>query len=135
MATALLPKHLLSTVPRRQALPEAGPELVFGLLAAIDTDLDRVSAHLSACLDDVSYQARMIRLSELLREADLSTALIEEPLDKRYRSYMNAGTELRKTAQRGDALAVLAMMQMRKLRTETNRESAEDRPLLRTAYV
>jgi hypothetical protein len=48
-----------------------GPEVVFGLVGSVGTDLDFVSQCLSAALADVNYQSLTVRLSELMHEIGL----------------------------------------------------------------
>lgn len=117
---------------RKNTSDSVGPELVFGLVAAIGTDLDRVSSTLSTCLSEVGYTCDEIRLSDLLRGWDGVTELKEEPLEERYRTYMAAGTALRRRTDMGDALAIAAMRMIRETRKKIGRAV---RPRIRTAYI
>jgi deoxycytidylate deaminase len=117
-------------------VPPPGPELFFGLVAAIGTDLDRVSDVLVAALADVAYDAEVVRLSELLREIGSGPVLEETPRDRRYQTYMDKGTYLREQTGRGDALAVMAVRRIRRLRS--GNETGDERdaaPRSRTAYI
>ena len=71
MATNIVP----STPPR-------GPELVFGLVGAIGTNLDLVARLLSDALDGVSYEAQVVRLSSLLTRLPQYENLRQSPLGK-----------------------------------------------------
>jgi cytidine deaminase len=116
--------------------PPAAPELFFGLVAAIGTDLDKVSEILVGALADVAYDAAVVRLSDLLREIRSGPALEETPRDRRYETYMAKGTYLREQTGRGDALAVMAVRRIRQLRAAERAEQSTDAPpRSRTAYI
>lgn len=89
----------------------AETELVFGLVGALGTDMDRVSGEIHLALEEMSYQTQEIRLSGLLREVDqIGTALDESAkLDTYLGTHMDAGDALRTAWQRPDALALLAI--------------------------
>src|SRR3982074_3021486 len=97
----------------------SGPELVFGLVGAIGTDLAQVSQALRQQLIRVGYAAHEIRVSALLHSLDrynhLSTATSGSEYD-RIKSHMIAGSELRRLAQKGDILALMAVAQIRQIR-------------------
>lgn len=112
-----------------------GPEIVFGLVGSIGTDLDLVERLLSASLADLNYESLKVRLSELMREVDLEVCkrLTQEPAYYRYMTHMDAGNELRAVLGRGDALAMLAVGAIREARQEKN--GKPDQPLPRRAYI
>lgn len=85
-------------------LLEPRPELFFGLVAAIGTDLKLVSEILAEALSDAKYNCEHIKLSELIDEGDT-------PRDAyaRYLARMAAGTKLRNNMQRGDALVLMGL--------------------------
>jgi cytidine deaminase len=90
------------------------------LVGAIGTDLSAVAAALStALMEEASYTARTIRLSSMLHELEGL-----EPLDPRpdklhyYQERMRAGTELRQKLERADAMAWLALLDIRQARDE-----------------
>lgn len=111
-----------------------GPELVIGLVAAIGTDLGPVSAAIEKSLKAVNYACDSIRLSQLLDDVQnsIGVRLVERPEDRRYHSHMDAGNELRKKLQRGDALAAIAIGAIREVRKNCG---SEDAPLPRHAYL
>jgi cytidine deaminase len=116
--------------------PPPAPELFFGLVAAIGTDLDRVTDILAGALADVAYDAEVVRLSDLLREIKSGPALDETPRDRRYETYMAKGTYLREETGRGDALAVMAVRRIRQLRAgERTEQGSSASPRSRTAYI
>ena len=113
----------------------AGPELFFGLVAAIGTDLDRVTDILIAALVDVAYDTQVVRLSDLLKEIRSGPALDESTRENRYRTYMAKGTYLREQTKRGDALAVMAVRRVQQLRATGGAGGRSSEPRSRTAYV
>lgn len=85
-------------------LLEPRPELFFGLVAAIGTDLKLVSEILAEALSDAKYSCEHIKLSELIEEGDAPT-----DAHARYLTRMSAGTALRKKMQRGDAVVLMGL--------------------------
>ena len=114
---------------------QPGPEIVFGLVGSVGTELDFVAQCLSTAVADLNYQPLTIRLSELMHEVELDACrkLPEEPSYDRYMTHMTAGNELREFLVRGDALAMLAVGAIREARQEKN--GKPDQPLARHAYV
>lgn len=112
-----------------------GPEIIFGLVGSVGTELDFVAQRLSMTLADLNYEPLTIRLSELMHEVDLDLCrnLPEEPAYARYMAHMTAGNQLREFLDRGDALAMLAVGAIREAREEKNGKS--DQPLARHAYI
>jgi deoxycytidylate deaminase len=101
--------------------PVLRPELVFGLVGPLGTDLSQVAEYLKDALGQVRYQAEVYRLSRLMRElpAEPWSALKEGPRDEEVESHMTAGNWLRNQTQRNDAVAMLGIGAMREYR-ETN---------------
>src|ERR1700694_3226990 len=98
-----------------------GPELVIGLVGAAGTDLKLVGELFSRELARVEYLMDVVRLSDLLLDCDKYQHLRgpeTEPQDERIRKLMGAGDDLRRTAKRGDAVALLAVGKIRQLRQE-----------------
>jgi hypothetical protein len=112
--------------------PLPGPELVFGLVGPIGTDMKLVSRKLSEELKKVGYTAVEIRVSDSLKEFS-EFALKESPVEERYRTYMNAGNKFRQKLRRQDALALLAVVAIRRKRflIHGNRRA----PKQKTAYI
>src|SRR5882724_12585534 len=118
----------------------SGPELVFGLIGAVGTDLQLVSQTLSQHLQRVGYASHEIRVSSLLHSLD-SYASLASPASRseyeRIKAHMQAGNELRSLAGSGDILALMCVAQIRQLRREfggTEQERSPT-PLPRTAYI
>jgi deoxycytidylate deaminase len=119
-----------------------GPELVFGLVGAVGCDLATVSSYLSDALERATYKAKVVRVSHLLHQLDKY-----EPLQRlnrgseyeRIKRHMEAGTELRSIARRGDVTAWLVIAAIRELRELHHQDGSNgDRgkiPLPRTAFI
>jgi cytidine deaminase len=118
--------------------PIEGPELFFGLVGAIGTDLDQVADVLSEALRRVNYQPKVIRVSSLLHQVPkyrhLETQKFKSHFEKT-REYMAAGSELRAKFGRGDALALLSVAKIRELRQKTRGDVNNPAPGSRTAYI
>lgn len=110
-----------------------GPEIVLGLVAPIGTDLALVQEVLRSALHSVGYQTEPIRVSSLLQAYRLPNTLVEQPLEERYRSYMDAGNYVRREMKAADALARLAIAAVGRVRfSKTQKRKA---PLPRTAFI
>ena len=109
-----------------------GPELVFGLVGALGSDLELVTDTLCDSLSIVDYSCRKIRISQLLHEID-GWEFPETLEEGRINKHMDKGNELRNSLERGDALALLAIGAIREERESTTGDS--NKPCSRTAYV
>lgn len=98
----------------------AGQELVVGLIGAVGTPLDIVESVISRSLGRVEYGFTPVRLSSLL--PDVNVPIKQTPEDERIGAAMTAGTQFRETLERGDALAALAVGQIRIERGDAPRE-------------
>lgn len=112
------------------------PELVFGLIGALGADIQRVIDYLKINLQTVGYSVPdPIKLSALMHEIPGAPFDSLYPTGRRadVEKYMDAGTELRRRLQRGDALAMYAVSALRELRKTltTGDEGLADR----TAFV
>jgi deoxycytidylate deaminase len=108
----------------------SGPELVFALVGALGTDLDRVGSELETELKRVRYAPYLIRLSELLHGFDRWRDLPSFPLDEQIESHQKAGNELRKVTGYPDAMAVLATAAI-----QDHRNGAQGGSQTPTAYL
>lgn len=111
----------------------SGPELVFGLVGPIGTDMRLVASKLEEQLDAVGYSSVHVHVSDALREFGTSIELTERPIEDRYRTYMDAGNQLRERLHRHDALALLAVNAIRHQRRELTGDRIRPRP--NTAYI
>jgi deoxycytidylate deaminase len=119
-----------------------GPELVLGLVGAVGCDLTAVSNLLCDALKRATYTTRLVRVSSLLHQLDRYQALRGLATGSEYeriKRHMEAGTDLRSIARRGDIMAWLAVGAIRELREvcrKGGRTDVEGRiPLPRTAFV
>jgi deoxycytidylate deaminase len=111
-----------------------GPELFIGLAAAVGTNLNRVVTKLDQVLQSVRYRMHEIRLASLLKELPgYRDKLVFEPDDKYLDTHMTVGNELRKATGSNDALSILAVGEVKKLRQESG--ATEGKALGRHAYV
>jgi deoxycytidylate deaminase len=111
----------------------ADTELVFGLVGALGTNIDRISHLLHLRLEAMGYVAREIHLSSLLREIDWQPSLAKsEHLDNYILAHMNAGNRLRQEWDRTDALALLGAA---KLSSERRSHESDAEPVVRQAWI
>jgi deoxycytidylate deaminase len=111
----------------------AETELVFGLVGALGTDIDKVSRELHLALEETGYQTLEVRLSDLLREVEWDAPLDENAkLDSYIATHMDAGNRLRSEWKRSDALALLAAA---KIVAERDVLLETQSPLERRAWV
>lgn len=114
---------------------QQGPELIFGLVGAVGTDLSAVVKMLKKHLRTLNYQSVELRLSKLLSECPRFSTLNTHsslPEDERIDALMNAGDALRKSLKKGDAVARLAIGAIR----EHRKQACESKKLLnRTAFI
>jgi cytidine deaminase len=111
----------------------ARPELFFGLVAPVGSDLSRVTDELTEALADAGYQAKTIHLIEQIHELEKWKDIDEHPLDVRIEKHMDAGNELRQLLDSADAVAMLGVGAIQKLRTIATGQRAT--PVPNTAYI
>lgn len=104
-------------------------ELVIGIVAPTGTNIGYLENELEERLKLFGYFPVNIRLSSLLKIIEHGVEIKEDNNFDRINTLMSAGSETRKKARRGDALALLAIGEIAKLRGE-NRE-----PKPKTAYI
>lgn len=93
------------------------PELVFGLVGPVGVNLSPVISALTKELKELSYRVESIRLSELIEKV-FGSDHSKEPEDKRIAKLMDEGTRLRRDSGRGDAVALLGIAEIKRLREE-----------------
>ena len=126
--------------PGSSDLPTGG-ELVIALVGPIGNDLEALTEALKTSLRSHNYDAEVIKLSKLLESFRTFRGLQDSvPFRTRTLRRMAAGTRLRMTLKRGDALAVLALTQIRRHREERRPRGTKDDelgtpPLNRMAYI
>src|SRR5436190_11232796 len=98
-------------------LRDPGTELVFGLVAPVGADLERLEADLVDLLRLYGYSPNPIRLSALLRKVPgHGVELKETPEFDRINSFMDAGNALRERSRSEEVLAAWALVQIRNMR-------------------
>lgn len=110
--------RLLSTSPV-QPRDATAPELVFGLIGAVGTDLGYLTDRLAEALRVVSYDVEVIRLSALLTALPLwegEPPAPDGPRDEYINAYQDKGDEVRRRTFLGGALAQLAIRSIRERR-------------------
>lgn len=118
-----------------EALPN--PELVFGVVGAIGADVDEVTNVLVDELSRVGYQAHVIHVSRLMYKIDRYRGLEKRRFATefdRIDAHMTAGSGLRKAVERGDALALMCVAEIRRIRGLSSHPNSPD-PTKRVAYV
>jgi deoxycytidylate deaminase len=109
----------------------ACPELLFGLVGAIGTDLAQVEDDLSNALSSVRYRPVPIKLSDLMRELSAPWSKLPERNDPSYYDKaMNAGNNLRKRLNDAGAMANLAIASIRRRRDKACGEDP-----IKVAYI
>src|SRR4051812_39471412 len=114
-------------------VPIEHPEIVIGLVGPIGVDLAGVINSLRLQLSRVKYESELIRITNALSRLRLRTILFDEPIEKRYQSYMDAGNEVRERLNSHDSLALLSIGMVREVRSNITRDS--DKPCPRQAYI
>jgi deoxycytidylate deaminase len=117
------------------AQPQAGPkpELFFGLVAPVGSELSRVTKDLQRALGEVGYKTETIHIIEQIHELARWKDVEESPLDVRIPKHMNAGNELRRLTDRGDAVAMLGVGAVQKIRTSLTGDKST--PAANRAYI
>jgi len=111
-----------------------GPELFVALAAATGTDLERVTGKLNEALKRVRYTPHVIRLASLLKELpEYAPHLAFHPDDQYIDTHMTQGNELRRKTKHNDAMAILGIGEIKKIRQEAGAD--ESKPRGRHAYI
>jgi len=111
------------------------PELVFGLVGPLGTDLTFVAQTLTDALSRVNYTSELLRLSRLMREIRTPpwAELKDGPRDEEIESHISAGNALRRSIGRQDAMAMLGIGGIRESREAKCGDP--NMPLAGIAYV
>lgn len=111
-------------------------ELFIGLVGAVGTDVHLAAQTIIKEFRSVGYTAHEIRLSTLMTQIDKSEKLnvTEEVLEtKRIEVFMGAGNKLRELRNDGDAVALLALAEIKVLRAANN--GTEEEQAFNNAYI
>jgi hypothetical protein len=113
------------------AMTEKYPELIFGLVGAIGTDLSQVEDALKNALASVGYIAVPIKLSDLMRELNSPwSEFPERDQPEYYEKAMDAGNNLREKLQDAGVLANLAIASIRRRRDKAGSDEGR-----KVAYI
>ena len=106
-------------------VPKPCPEVVIGLVGPVGIDLDPIIEALVRRLEAVSYRPKALRLSAQI-EKFFGVDYADLPEDERIDKLMDAGTRLRETSERGEAVALLAIAEIRRVRLQELNGSTEN---------
>lgn len=95
----------------------SNPELIFGLVAPIGVDLDLVGEALGESLDEMGYDAREFRLTELMREIPIGLPLAAKPSVQSYKDRISYANAIRGKVG-DDGLAAMAVSAIRTFRAK-----------------
>jgi cytidine deaminase len=109
------------------------PELVFGLVGAVGTDLTNVEMFLSRELQNLGYSVAPIRLIHLLKIFHRWETIPTAPADDYINKSMDAGNEFREHTKTPDALAAMAVAKIREIRRI--KTDNEEHVLPNTAFI
>src|SRR5215211_4953495 len=100
------------------------PELFFGIVAPIGTDIDPTLQALAAKLSLFGYEPIVIHVTDVFKgmhaKLPLGVDLKDVPLEKRYETYIAYGNALRKHFDEPAFLALTAINQVLEMRRVTN---------------
>lgn len=130
------------TYPGVDPLKPAGcPELVFGIVSPVGSNKEDLCKTLSEELREYGYQSHRVRLSDLIGIVpgfeDAGQGAPDE--GERIKQLMNAGSSIRYKSGLNDALAMLGISEVLRIRAELNSqegfENPETRGRTKTAYI
>jgi cytidine deaminase len=107
-------------------------ELFIAIVAPVGADADAVCNTLEESLRRFDYKMSTVRVVEQLKQF---SGYIEEDTETEYariKGRMDAGDKFRKELNRNDALALLAVTEIQKIRSQAN---SSGRPIPRMAYL
>ena len=104
---------------------QVNPELIFGLVGPIGTDLDYTSQALTDYLRGFGYDSYEIKLSSAMQEIHSKIKLDEQDLYKSYSTKIDYANDLRKRHSANDIMAAIAIgaIKERRQQIEASRTS------------
>jgi deoxycytidylate deaminase len=108
---------------------QQNPELVFGLVGPVGINLDPVVQTIEKELQRFSYKSKTIRLSRQI-EIFFSSDHSKDTEDQRITRLMDEGTRLRRDSGRGDAVALLGIAEIQRVREEELKGVAEKKAFI-----
>jgi cytidine deaminase len=109
------------------------PELIFGLVGPIGVDLEYVTDVLGDSLANVGYDAKILRITELMREVDTGLPLDASGYIESFKQRIAYANRVCEMLKRNDALSILAVSAIRQFRAEQG--CAEEDPLPKQAFI
>lgn len=110
-----------------------GPELVFGLVGPLGSDLDALYSNLVDALASVGYESELIHLSGLLRETKIWEDSKQSGWEKEIEHKQRLGNLLRARSERSDALAICGIRHI--CRQRITHSGNAGKPAKRRAYI
>ncbi len=111
------------------------PELIFALVGAVGTDLNKIQEILKNELQKVSYTSTPIKISKLIADTQVGIDLKSDPPkfeDDRINRFMDAGDSFRELKKNGDAVIRLGISKIIEIRTKKDDKS---QPIPQRAYI
>jgi len=105
-------------------VPKPCPEVVIGIVGPVGIDLDPIIDVFIRRLEAVEYKAISVRLSKQI-EKFFGVDYSDLPENERIEKLMDAGTALREKSERGEAVALLAIAEIRRIRQQELNHSTE----------
>lgn len=100
------------------------PEVFFGLIGPVGTDLAVTINALSKELSNLNYCVELIKLSDILPYLKgLGVDLKKSPFDEKVHSYMSAGTKYKTKMEKPEALALAGITLVREVRRRITGDS------------
>lgn len=110
-------------------LPQPGEsELFFGIVGPMGIGGEPITADLQKALAGVGFTSNVIHVIELLHAFRRWRNMPEAPAEQRYWRHIQAGNEFCGLLERGDALAVLALGSIRKIRKQKSGDTLISAP-------
>jgi deoxycytidylate deaminase len=113
----------------------ADPELVIGIVGRIGVDTQNVYSWLEQILHALHYTTHHIKITNYLKTKQFEVAIVDSPIEQRYRSYISACNHVREIAKRNDFLVSYAVQTIIEVRRSKNKPGEEDLALPRTAFL
>ncbi|HLK54317.1 MAG TPA: anti-phage dCTP deaminase [Candidatus Angelobacter sp.] len=110
-----------------------GPELFIGLVAALGTDHDQLTAFLEDGLRAFNYKTKIVRLAKLLRAFPRYQKLRTSPLDDYIADHQWGGDDFRTKTKNGAALGIFGITEIQRARLEENGD--KEKIIERCAYI
>src|SRR5579864_61658 len=110
-----------------------GPELFIGLVAAVGTDHDQLTAFLEDALRAFNYKTKIIRLAKLLRAFPKYQKLRTSPLDDYIEDHQKGGDDFRAKTKNGAALGIFGITEIQRARLEEKGD--KEKIIERCAYI